>query len=286
MNNESLGWKQNDCGERLRKSRVGENRTHGLDHGVRMMKQDRKSSYRVFTLVELMIVIAIIAILAGLLLPALNKARERAKSTGCLNNLRSINMAVQNYADDNDDRYFTYDWKIGDTSYKWHNPYGGKAPLYPYLGVKDSGTYLFSINKNGARHPLTCPKRNFGDFPNADTSYAASYGYSSYFYSIIAEKGYKRTMFLTPSRTAFMGESFRPYWGVGTSTSNIWVETTIEAHSGSVDSAFCDGHASLERYDYIPNGIYARRPNGKTPSQHIFFIPFRGLSGNPLRYFD
>ena len=53
MNNESLGWKQNDCGERLRKSRVRENRTHGLDHGVRMMKRDRKSSYRIFTLVEL-----------------------------------------------------------------------------------------------------------------------------------------------------------------------------------------------------------------------------------------
>ena len=58
---------------------------------------------RGFTLVELVIVMAIIAILAGLLLSALARSKEKGRSTQCANNLRQWGMAYRMYADDNDD---------------------------------------------------------------------------------------------------------------------------------------------------------------------------------------
>jgi prepilin-type N-terminal cleavage/methylation domain-containing protein len=64
---------------------------------------------RAFTLIELLVVITIVGVLASLLLPALAKSKEKARSARCLSNLRQLVMASTFYADDNDD---TLPWQI------------------------------------------------------------------------------------------------------------------------------------------------------------------------------
>jgi len=84
-----------------------------------------KLSKRAFTLIELLVVIAIIAILAAILFPVFAKARERAKSTACLNNLKQIATAFRMYSDDHDGAY-----PSGQGELKWPVP-GPKNPQYP-----------------------------------------------------------------------------------------------------------------------------------------------------------
>ncbi len=108
---------------------------------------------RGFTLIELLVVIAIIAILAAILFPVFARAREKARQSSCLSNVKQINLAVLMYVQDYDERLPTSYYWIGPDRYSYIMfmvPYVKNAQVFDC----PSNTAKASVSYNGCRSYL------------------------------------------------------------------------------------------------------------------------------------
>jgi prepilin-type processing-associated H-X9-DG protein/prepilin-type N-terminal cleavage/methylation domain-containing protein len=212
-----------------------------------------------FTLVELLMVVAVIAILAGLLLPVLSRSRQTAQRLRCASNLRQLSLAAQMYWDDNNGNAFRYRGAAtngGDLYwFGWleRGPEGGRAfdtrpgALFPHL--------------NG-RGVEICPSLSYAmqSFKLKATGAAYGYGYNLCLSGPLNQMPVKVSRIRVHSETAVFADAgqvndfqapaspdhplLEEFYYVGT---NVSEATAHFRHARLANAAFCDGHVGTEK---------------------------------------
>lgn len=208
-------------------------------------KPNTRKSIMDFTLIELLLAIAIIAILAGLLLPALKKARESGQKTYCSSNLRQLGVTVNVYKSDWND----YSPPACTT--------GGYPPTWDGI--------LYGIGMN--LKILICPSDKL-PIPNDPEIYKRSYAVNKW----CGFANWSRRKYRNPSQTIYIGEQhsrwdetltagnygeipYGTYWGcvlAGIQTGSSYVTTrpiTWKAHGNGANYLFADAHCEWLKKD-------------------------------------
>lgn len=212
-------------------------------------QKSQRNSQMKFTLIELLVVIAMIAILAGMLLPALNAARERARAISCTNNLKQIGLAGSMYGNDFDGYWFHKTGAFNDVNNS------GIPRISSYMG--GPSREAIAAVANDARLALMpagfiCPSM---DEKRKDKSYAFSYN------TVIAQN-YCNSLFRTqkftsqyvanvsygPSSVAFAADAWSPTSGgdnccLSRSTSGSYALPQTR-HNWNCNVVLVDGHVT------------------------------------------
>ena len=219
-------------------------------------RKERVQRISAFTLIELLVVIAIIAILAAMLLPALQQARERAKTTGCLNNMNQLGKCITQYSVDNQDwlpRFCLKNNSDQNPPDPWYGP-----RLGTYVGVTDEnivwGGWRHAADGTVYSSKLACPSAKGDKFTDNSFTYdkVMSYGVNSHIMSFSSLK--KMTYLRKPSRIHTAGESrFGMVWYYVNriNSSNANAGYLDWRHNNGANVVFAAGnvnHISFARY--------------------------------------